>query len=204
MTALYFDPRIPINFAVFANASNLRSFLWVTISCIEVIHHPCSLATSGKWNPSWWRHQVETFSALLALCAGNSPVTGEFPSQRPVIRSFDVFIDLLMNNAWVNNRQAVDLRRYRAHYDVIVMILKWPLMSPLAWPTLHNSDKVVQYGSIITLWNLPTIPTIENPYFFSFWVVGGWGVQCPNYVLASLLASLLFDIKRHISQNVVV
>ena len=41
-----------------------------------------------------WRHQMETFSALLALCAGNSPVTGEFPSQRPVTRSFNVFFDL--------------------------------------------------------------------------------------------------------------
>ena len=40
---------------------------------------------------AWWRHQMETFSALLSLCAGNSPVTGEFPSQRPVTRSFDVF-----------------------------------------------------------------------------------------------------------------
>ena len=36
---------------------------------------------------------METFSALLALCVGNSPVTGEFPSQRPVTRSFDVFFD---------------------------------------------------------------------------------------------------------------
>ena len=36
---------------------------------------------------SWWRHQMETFSASLAICAGNSPVTGEFPSQRPVLRS---------------------------------------------------------------------------------------------------------------------
>ena len=46
----------------------------------------------------WWRHQMETFSALLALCAGNSPVTGEFPSQRPVRRSFlEVFIDLRLN-----------------------------------------------------------------------------------------------------------
>ena len=43
---------------------------------------------------SWWRHQMETFSALLALCVGNSPVTSEFPSQRPVTRSFDVFFDL--------------------------------------------------------------------------------------------------------------
>ena len=44
-----------------------------------------------------WRHQMETFSALLALCAGNSPVPGEFPSQRPVTRGFYVFIDLRLN-----------------------------------------------------------------------------------------------------------
>ena len=46
---------------------------------------------------TWWRHQMETFSAILALCAENSPVTGEFPSQRPVTRSFDVFFDLRLN-----------------------------------------------------------------------------------------------------------
>ena len=46
---------------------------------------------------SWWRHQMEIFSALVAICAGNSPVTGEFPSQRPVTRSFDVFFDLRLN-----------------------------------------------------------------------------------------------------------
>ena len=45
---------------------------------------------------------METFSALLALCAGNSPATGEFPSQRPVTRSFDVFFDLkrLSKQSW--------------------------------------------------------------------------------------------------------
>ena len=36
---------------------------------------------------------METFSALLAICAGNTPVTGEFHAQRPVTRSFDVFFD---------------------------------------------------------------------------------------------------------------
>ena len=45
----------------------------------------------------WWRHQMETFSALLAICAGNSPVSGEFPAQRPVTRSFEVFFDLRLN-----------------------------------------------------------------------------------------------------------
>ena len=42
----------------------------------------------------WWHHQMDTFSTLLALWAGNSPVTGEFPAQIPVNRGFDVFIDL--------------------------------------------------------------------------------------------------------------
>ena len=40
---------------------------------------------------------METLSALLALCVRNSPVYGEFPSQRPVTRSFDVFFDLRLN-----------------------------------------------------------------------------------------------------------
>ena len=40
---------------------------------------------------------METFSALQAICAGNSPVPGEFPAQRPVTRSFDVFFDLRLN-----------------------------------------------------------------------------------------------------------
>ena len=54
-----------------------------------------------QWLPSfqysWWRHQMDTFSVLLAICAGNSSLTGDFPSQRPVTRSFDIFFDLSMN-----------------------------------------------------------------------------------------------------------
>ena len=49
---------------------------------------------TGSSRYSWWRHQMETVSALLAICAGNSPVSGEFPAQRPVTRGFDVFFDL--------------------------------------------------------------------------------------------------------------
>ena len=40
---------------------------------------------------------MEIFSALLAFCAGNSPVPGEFHAQRPVTRSFDVIFDLRLN-----------------------------------------------------------------------------------------------------------
>ena len=48
----------------------------------------------------WWRHQMEAFSSLLTICAGKSPVPGEFPIQRPVTRSFDVFFDLLSRGWW--------------------------------------------------------------------------------------------------------
>ena len=61
---------------------------------------PRKLMPSESWillKHTWWRHQMETFSALLVLCAGNSPVPVEFSAQRPVTRSFDVFLDLRMN-----------------------------------------------------------------------------------------------------------
>ena len=52
---------------------------------------------------AWWRHHMETFSALLAICAGNSAVPGDFPAQRPVTRSFDVFFDLHLNK-WLSKQ----------------------------------------------------------------------------------------------------
>ena len=60
-------------------ASVLRGIIWA------IVGYP------------WWRHRMETFSALLAICAGNSPVPGEFHAQRPVTRRFDVFFDLRLN-----------------------------------------------------------------------------------------------------------
>ena len=75
----------------------------------------------------WWHHQMETFSALLALCAGNSPVTGEFPSQRPVTRSFDVLFDLRLNKCLNKQSRCLwfetpsrSLWRHCNTFDVIV------------------------------------------------------------------------------------
>ena len=73
------------------------------------------------WNIfSWWRHQIETFSALLALCAGNSPVTGEFPHKCQWLRALMFSLICAWTNGWINNRGAGDLRRQGAHYDVTV------------------------------------------------------------------------------------
>ena len=87
---------------------------------------PCTIL----YKSSCWRHQMETFSALLAICAGNSPVTGEFPAQRPVKWSFDVFFDLWING-WVNNGEAGDLRCHCTHYDDTEMFISPLMTAPL-------------------------------------------------------------------------
>ena len=62
---------------------------------LSVIHQLTIVATTCP--DPWWRHQMETFSALLAICAGNSPISGEFPAQRPVTRSVDIIFDVRLN-----------------------------------------------------------------------------------------------------------
>ena len=100
-----------------------------------------------KHMSSWWRHQREIFSALLAFCAGNSLVTGEFPSQSQWRGALMFSFSCTQINGWVNNREAGDLRRYRAHCDVIVMTNnmssfplwypKWPYNIHFAFPLTH-------------------------------------------------------------------
>ena len=67
----------------------------------------------------WYHHQMETFSVSLALREGNPPVTSGLPSQRPVTGSFDIFFDMRLNK-WLSKRDAGDLRRHCAHYDLPV------------------------------------------------------------------------------------
>ena len=59
----------------------------------------------------WWRHRMEIFPALLAICAGNC-------------------LFCAWMNGWVNNREAGDLRHHRAHYDVTTMLLfRFPFLT---------------------------------------------------------------------------
>ena len=85
----------------------MRHFL-LAWNFIEIQMHICQLFSwhdlpliNIDWCPSisrtWWHHQMVTFSALLPLHKGNSLVTGEFPSQRPVMLIFDVFFDLRLD-----------------------------------------------------------------------------------------------------------
>ena len=81
------------------NALRPSDNIWRQIFGPTLIQVMASLligSSTFSQNP-WWCHRMKIFSALLAICVGNSSVTGEFPAQRPVTRSFDVFFDLRMN-----------------------------------------------------------------------------------------------------------
>ena len=86
-------PQFPLQHRLLVSSDCLW---WDPDNIIFDISHIILYRWVGK---TWWRHQMETFSALLALCAGNSPVTREFPSQRPVTRRSLMFSLIC---AWIN------------------------------------------------------------------------------------------------------
>ena len=100
----------------------------------------------------WRRHRMETFSALLALCAGNSPVTGEFPSQRPVTRSFDVFLDLRLNKR---------LSKQSGHqwYETPSRSL-WRHCNVISWVKQNSSTKRTFWA--LQIWFLDCWSLIQN------------------------------------------
>ena len=149
---------------------------------------------------SWWRHQMETFSALLAICAGNSPVPGEFPAQRPVTRSFDIFYDLRPNNrlskqwwGWWFETPTCPLWRHRnvvaCHLEMSFpkcpMMLRWhftmPFSSSLNWfKYLINLKSIWKYLGCVRLGGYCTSATIaEQPL-------------TPTYMSLRLMFSLTF------------
>ena len=91
---------------------------------------------------------METFSALLAICAGNSLVTGEFPAQRPVRRSFDVFVDLRLNKRMSRQRWGwwfeTPLRPLWRHCDALCLfhLLTGLLLGPFMCPSICYSYNI--------------------------------------------------------------
>ena len=65
---------------------------------------------------TWWRHQMESFSALFAFCAGNSPVIGEFPAQKASDADlWCFFFTCARINGWVNNGEVGDCPACRTY-----------------------------------------------------------------------------------------
>ena len=97
---------------------------------------------------------METFSALLVLCAGNSPVTGEFSTQRPVMRNFDVFFDLRLNKrlskqtwGWWFETPSRSLRRHCNETGLIYISERGPWFYSAIWIYHSNCVKSIHFES---------------------------------------------------------
>ena len=69
---------------------------------------------------TWWCHQMQIFSALLAILRGNPSVTGRFPSQSQWRGALMFSLMCVWTNVWENSRDAFDLRSHGTHCDVTV------------------------------------------------------------------------------------
>ena len=107
--------------------------------------------TSSNW----------TFCVLPAICAGNSPVHGEFPHKGQWRGALMFSLICARINGWVNNREAGDLIRHRAHYDVIVMDdMTWKRFSHY-WPVVRENTGdpwiLLTKTSHVKLWCFPLL-----------------------------------------------
>ena len=134
----------------------------IQLPCSYICHSLC-IRRCGSLRP-WWRHQTETFSALLALCAGNSPVNSQHKGQWRGALMFSLICAWM--NGWVNYREAGDLRRHRAHHDVTVMdyinngTYNFPQIRLLLCKWLLTLWYVIHYCILCTL-----IYLVENHMF---------------------------------------
>ena len=154
----------------------------------------------GMWSISWWHHQMETFFALLAFCAGNhrSPVNSPLRGQWRRALMFSLIC--ACTNSWVNNRDAGNLRRHCAHYDVIVMMILDPLYD-LNFDPAHNFDFGFSRSNFeIAVSQERIIRLARSSIYMNRWNVGpiiGYftiRVQCKGSLQPKIFLSFLFDV----------
>ena len=127
--------------------------------CIHVYVCACAYI-----NP-WWRHQLETFSAFLAICAGNSPDSLHKGQWRGALMFSLICVWI---NGWENNREAGDLRHHRALYDVIVMQSKVVRLVPHAGLEDRHFDprirkhKLVKQNGVCILYTRFSVPYLNR------------------------------------------
>ena len=154
---------------------NSRQLLWssdtrifhllvmdIQMSCRGLTMLPGTRIVVPATAAAWWRHQMETFSALLAICAGNSPVVVNSPHKGQWRGALMFSLICVWINGWVNNREASDLRRYRGHHDVNVMGWNVPLSKTwfqyFNWYTGHKRINMIWLSTwcieCLSPWNL--------------------------------------------------
>ena len=91
--------------------------------------------------------RMGTFSVVLDLLMGNSPITVKFPHKGQTRRAFMFSLIFAWTNGWVNNRDACHLSRHRAHYGVTNVLsqayIKEIIKSTHYWPFVRKTQRVI-------------------------------------------------------------
>ena len=140
---------------------------------------------------SWWRHQMETFSALLALCAGSSPVPVTSPHIGQWREALMFSLIWVWINDWVNNREADDLRRQHGHYDVNVMCIveDLPWQKTFPHPVLII-DKMHHQHSNQKFMNISICESDIKSFMIFLWLHLSSTYTLPLYILRAILFCL--------------
>ena len=103
-----------------ANALRASNFTLSVVWAFNLNPEPSMCARN--WSAAWRRHQMETFSEILDICAGNRRSSVNSPHKGLWRGALMFSLICAWIKGWVNNGEAGDLRRHRAHYGVIVMV----------------------------------------------------------------------------------
>ena len=135
--------------------SHKRIYLTKSQYCGKSFH-----VTIMKADKNMTCHQMETFSTLLAICAGNSPVTGELPAQRPVMRSLDVFFDL--------------------------RLIKWLIKQSWGWWFEMPSHPLWHHCNELPVKNQGTVLILRNNDMCNVHVILDHVITAPNWTMSCL------------------
>ena len=137
---------VPSNISIMGFASISNAIMTISNVGVTAVFHTRVL--------TWWRHLMETFSAILILCAGNSPNTGEFPSQKPAPLSFDVFCHLRLNKQFSKQRRRRWWETFDTYHTSICKCrnIQKGYLKPYTTTPIGNSLHVINITSIYDVW----------------------------------------------------
>ena len=104
-----------------------RSVRWKICEAVRVCKVCRTVSVRCHFTGTWRRHKMETFPRYWSLVRGihRLPLDSPHKSQWRWASMFSLIC--ARTNGWANTRDASDLRRHRAHDDVIVMeiVMYW-------------------------------------------------------------------------------
>ena len=161
--------------------SNNQNIIWSANSIAQL--HYSQMQTKN----AWWRHQMETSSALLAFVRGihRWPVKTPHKAQWQGALIFSLIC--AWTNGWVNNQSAGDLRRHLIHYDVTVMVI-----AGLCAILYHTGLRHIE-----SLHNIPVNILFISAFVFEY--------ECPHrttlFSIKRLIPQILFSLDNHFGGN---